>query len=217
MRPEREEMVKVKVCGITSHEDAHMAVSLGVDALGFIFAPSPRRIMPEEAGEIISRLPPFVKAVGVFVNEDEATIREIRKFCGLDLVQLHGDEPPEFCEALMPFSIKSFQVRGLSSLEGIHRYKGKIRAVLLDAYSPATRGGTGKPFDWTLASKAKAFEMPLILSGGLNPDNVRQAVKIVGPYALDLNSGVESRPGRKSRELLERCMENFLLKEVSYQ
>ena len=187
-----------------------MAVSLGVDALGFIFASSPRRVKPEQAREIIFRLPPFVKAVGVFVNEEEAAIRGIREFCSLDLVQLHGDESPEFCEALMPFSIKSFQVRDSASLEGIHRYKGKIRALLLDAYSPAMRGGTGKTFDWTFASKAKAFEMPLILSGGLNPDNVRSALEGVRPYALDLNSGVESSPGRKSRELLERCMENLL-------
>lgn len=200
-------MVRVKVCGITNMEDAHLAVSLGADALGFIFAPSPRRIDPDRANDILRGLPPFVQTVGVFVNEDMAVIRKIQRSCPLNLFQLHGDESPEFCEGLMPFSVKSFQVRNDSVSERIRAYRGKSRAVLLDAYSSHKRGGTGKVFDWNIALRAKALGVPLILSGGLNPENIRAAIESVSPYAVDLNSGVEESPGKKSPELLRRCME----------
>jgi len=201
-------MVRVKICGITNHRDASAAVEVGADAIGFIFAPSPRKITPEKTCDIIRAIPPFVQTVGVFVDEHPATIRQIIQFCGLDLVQLHGDEPPATCHGLMPRTIKVFRLKGQSGLQSIKPYYGKVRALLLDTDSETRRGGTGETFDWTLAIKAKEFGIPTILSGGLNPDNISEAISLVKPYAVDVNSGIEERPGKKNvslmRELVER-------------
>ncbi len=197
-------MVRVKVCGITNLEDAMMAVELGAHALGFIFAQSPRNINPEKAREIICQLPPFVQTVGVFVNEDEKVIREIVELCGLDLVQLHGEESVEVCSGLMPRVIKVIRVKGRASLLPIEQYKGKVRAILLDTWSAEAHGGTGKGFDWDLAVEAKQFGIPIILSGGLNPANIKEAIARVKPVAVDVNSGVEARAGKKRLALLEQ-------------
>ena len=202
-------MVKVKVCGITNAQDAFMAVELGVDILGFIFASSPRRVDPEKARKIISLLPPFVLTVGVFVNEEQAIMRRIKSFCGLDLVQLHGDEPPDVCREFMPHAIKAFRVTDESCLQCINQYEGKVRALLLDTYSEESRGGTGMTFDWDLAVKSKEPGIPVILSGGLTPSNIEEAVMTVNPYAVDVNSGVEERPGKKSPILLKRLIQNI--------
>jgi len=183
-----------------------MAVKLGVDAVGFIFAPSQRRIEPEKARAIISLLPPFLHTVGVFVNETPAVIRRIVEYCGIDLVQLHGDETPDTCVELMPRSIKAFQIRDESSLQSAESYSKKVRAFLFDAYSKEKRGGTGNTFDWDLAIRGKELGMPVILSGGLNPSNIESAIAAVRPYAVDVNSGVEEGPGRKSPILLEKLM-----------
>jgi phosphoribosylanthranilate isomerase len=198
--------VKVKVCGITNLEDASIAVELGVDALGFIFAPSPRQITPQKAREIICAIPPFVKTVGVFVNEASDTIREIMKHCGLDLIQLHGDESPAFCEELMPYTIKALRMKDESSLQTGQAYHGKVRALLLDTYSTEMAGGTGKTFDWELAIKAKKQGIPIILSGGLTPSNIAAAIHAVRPYAIDVNSGVEEYPGKKNHILMKAAM-----------
>ena len=125
-------MVKVKICGITNNHDADKAIELGADALGFVFASSPRQVTPEKAGNIIGAMPPFVKTVGVFVNEETAVIRDIIRFCGLDLIQLHGDEPPDVCEGFLPHTIKAFRLKDKSSLSPIKTYLGKVRAVLFD-------------------------------------------------------------------------------------
>ncbi len=202
-------MARVKICGITNHQDAALAVSLGVDALGFIFAQSPRRIAPEKARRIISIIPPFVKTIGVFVNENPVRIKEIIRFCGLDLVQLHGDESPDVCHELMPNSIKAFQFKDESNLQSIKPYDGKVKALLFDTYSEEGRGGTGKTFDWDLAVKGKESGIPIILSGGLTPLNIEEAVMTVKPYAIDVNSGVEERPGKKSPILIKRLMETI--------
>lgn len=202
-------MVKVKICGITDLQDALMAVELGVDTLGFIFAPSPREIVPEKARGIIRALPPFVKAVGVFVDEKKATIRQIMQFCGLDLVQLHGDEPPDVCHEFMPHTIKALRLKDDSSLLAIRHYKGRVRALLFDTYSKEGKGGTGKTFDWHLAARGKELGVPIILSGGLDPSNIRRAISAVSPYAVDVNSGVEERPGKKSPILMEKLMETI--------
>ena len=199
-------MVRVKVCGITNKHDAFMAVEMGVDALGFIFAPSPRRILPEDARRIIQCLPPFVQTVGVFVNENSARIREVIAFCGLDFVQLHGDESPKMCESLMPRCMKAVGVCSASSLQKIGTYGGKVRAVLLDACSDKKRGGVGETFEWDLALEAKSTGMPIILAGGLRPDNIEEAVLTVKPFAVDINSGIEERPGKKSRFLMSKIM-----------
>ena len=202
-------MLKVKICGITNHQDALMATELGADSLGFIFAPGPRRIDPETARRIISSLPPFVQTVGVFVDEDTAIMQQIVRFCGLNLVQLHGDESPEVCRTFMPHTIKAFRLKDESSLGSIMPYHGKVRAVLFDTFSEDKRGGTGKTFDWDLAVKGKQPGTPVILSGGLGPANIERAVSVVKPYAVDVNSGIEASPGKKSPDVMKKLMKTI--------
>jgi len=185
---------KVKVCGITNLEDALLSVKYGADALGFVFAESPRKVSPEVARDIILELPPFVLKVGVFVNSSLDEVREIRSFCGLDLVQLHGDEEPTYCSSLAPGVIKAFRVKDESVLSILPQYRAK--AYLLDAYDESRRGGTGKAFNWEIARRAKGLGW-IILSGGLTPNNVSEAILRAAPYAVDVSSGVESYPGKK--------------------
>lgn len=200
-------MVYVKVCGITNEEDARKAAALGADALGFIFAPSPRRIEPELAREIIGNLPPFLKSIGVFVDEELSTVREVMGRCSLDLVQLHGREPPAYCGELMPRALKAFRVRDESSLRPVEDYRGRIKGLLLDAYVGWTAGGTGRAFDWRIARKAGGLGMPLVLAGGLGPENIEEAIAAAQPYAVDVNSGIELYPGRKCHERMRKLME----------
>ena len=200
-------MIRVKICGITSLEDASLAVRLGVHALGFIFAPSPRQVSPDAVRDIVRGIPPLVQTVGVFVNDAPSRVREIMGFCGLDLAQLHGDESPDDCEALTPRVIKALRLKDESSLAAAETYRNKVRAVLLDSYMKGRRGGTGTTLDWDLAARALKIGIPVILAGGLNPGNVRMAVSVVRPFAIDVNSGVEERPGRKSPALMDRLME----------
>lgn len=202
-------MVKVKICGITNRRDAGLSVEMGADAIGFIFAPSPRRITPEKAREIIGGIPPFVQTVGVFVNERPDTVRRIMGFCGLDLIQFHGDESPEVCGDFMPHTIKAFRIRDRSVLQTINPYCGKISAMLLDTYVRETMGGTGKTFDWRTAVTGKVLGVPIILSGGLRPSNIVNAISEVNPFAVDVNSGIEERPGKKDHSLMEELMENI--------
>jgi len=199
--------VAVKICGITDYEDASIAVELGAGALGFIFADSPRQITPQKARDIIRAMPPFVKTVGVFVDEGPAAIKEMIHYCGLDLVQLHGDESPDLCCELMPYTIKALRIKDESSLRTSRIYQGKVRALLLDTYSKDKAGGTGKTFNWQLAIKIKKLGIPIILAGGLGPANIDGAVSTVRPYAVDVNSGVEERPGKKSHTLMKDLME----------
>ncbi len=203
-------MVRVKICGITSVEDALLAVELGASALGFIFYPkSPRFVSPLKAAAIRQQLPPFVSVVGVFVNETPERIEDIRRLVGLDLVQLHGDESPEMAAKFFPNVIKAFRVRQEGDLAKISFYRDNISAILLDTYVSGLPGGTGQVFDWSLAKKAKTFGLPIILAGGLRPDNVKQAVEEVRPYALDVSSGVEAFPGKKHPALLARLFANL--------
>ena len=191
-------MVRVKICGITSLEDALQAVQAGADALGFVFyEKSPRILSPEQAASIISGLPPFVQAVGLFVNADAGFVNDTADRCRLDLVQLHGDETTEYCEQIRRRVIKAFRIRDISSLDTVKEYR--VAGILLDAYSPRAYGGTGICFDWEIAGSAGDL-CPLILAGGLTPDNIREAVEKVAPYAVDVSSGVESSPGRKDHE-----------------
>ena len=199
--------VAVKICGITDPKDAWIAVELGAAALGFIFAASPRQITPQKARDITNAIPPFVKTVGVFVNEDPAVIKNVKHYCGLDLVQLHGDESPDLCAELMPYAIKALRIKDESSLRTARPYRGKVRALLLDTYSKDKAGGTGETFDWQLAIKIKKLGVPIILAGGLGPSNIEGAISIVRPYAVDVNSGVEKHPGKKSHTLIEGLMQ----------
>ena len=200
----------VKICGITEPDDAQKAVELGAAALGFIFASSPRRISPQTARRIIRALPAFVKSVGVFVNEKAEIIREHIHYCGLDLVQLHGDEPPDLCRDLMPYTIKALRIKDDPCLQLCAAYQTAVRALLLDTYAEDKAGGSGKTFDWRLAQTIKQTGIPVILSGGLGPTNIEEAIWVVGPYAVDVNSGVEERPGKKSHTLMQELMEKVM-------
>ena len=193
-------MVRVKVCGITNLDDALAAVSYGADALGFIFAPSPRQVEPAQVRDMAGRIPPFVTRVGVFVDETLETVRQLRTDCHLDAIQLHGREDDEYIAALGGQIIKAIRMKDTDSIkEGMY----PTASLLLDTYRPNQVGGTGHTFDWTLARKP-AQQRPVILAGGLNPDNIKQAIQTVGPYAVDVSSGVESAPGRKDHEKLAR-------------
>lgn len=191
-------MVRVKICGITSLEDALQAVQAGADALGFVFhEKSPRYLSPERAESIISELPPFVQAVGLFVNADAGFINDTADRCRLDLVQLHGDEPPDYCDLIRRRVIKAFRVKDITSLDPVRNYC--IAGILLDAFSPKAYGGTGLTFNWEVAQEAGQYGT-VILAGGLTPENVRQAVERVNPYGVDVSSGVETAPGMKDPE-----------------
>ncbi|MDH4101139.1 MAG: phosphoribosylanthranilate isomerase, partial [Nitrospirota bacterium] len=180
--------------------DALEAAHLGADALGFNFYPkSPRYIDPEKAREIIRELPPFVTVVGLFVNEDTVRVEEIADRCGIDILQFHGDETPEYCAGFSRRVIKAFRIKDREDLDYLRAFN--VSAHLLDAYSESAYGGTGKTFNWELAAEAKAMGR-VILAGGLTPRNVADAVGTVGPYAVDVASGVESAPGRKDPALM---------------
>ncbi|HEX7174393.1 MAG TPA: phosphoribosylanthranilate isomerase [Pyrinomonadaceae bacterium] len=191
-------MVKVKICGITNLSDALTAVEVGADALGFNFwAGSRRYLTPAAAREIVAQMPAGVMCVGVFVNE-AAPVDVERAAAEADVgaVQLHGEETPEFCAGVKGFEvIKAVRVGGGFRSEMVVRFA--TEAVLLDAYSESLSGGTGQTFDWALAKEARVHVKKLYLAGGLTPENVGAAVEQVGPYAVDVCSGVESAPGKK--------------------
>ncbi len=205
LKPENR-MVEVKICGVTNINDAYIAIECGVDALGFIFYPkSQRYVVPERAEEIIEKLPCEIVRVGVFVNHKIEEVKEIVKFCGLNLIQLHGDESPEYCAQ---FQISSL-IKAVSPLieEDIQKLKNyPVRAILVDARQPGNYGGTGKNSDWRLAIKIKEIH-PLILAGGLNNGNIRKAIETVRPQAVDINSGVEISPGKKDPDKLREIIE----------
>ncbi len=194
--------IKIKICGITNLEDAEAAVAAGADALGFVFyAKSPRSIEPAVAQRIIAQLPPFVLPVGVFVNHDQETIRNVFDECGLALAQLHGDETPTFCESLGRPVLRALRLRDRGSLLALAEYKGRmgVRGFVVDSFSSETYGGTGQTVDWSLAYEV-AQAAPILLAGGLTPGNVQEAVRRVQPYGVDVSSGVEGSPGKKDHE-----------------
>ncbi len=189
-------MVDIKICGVTNISDARLAVECGVDALGFIFYPkSQRYVEPAKAKEIIGELHHETMSVGVFVNHEVQEVKEIAQLCGLDLIQLHGDESPQYC-AQFPASslIKAVSCRTEEEVHELRNYS--VGAILMDARDPERYGGTGKNSDWRLAIRVKETH-PLILAGGLNKKNIRKAIETVRPQAVDINSGVEISPGKK--------------------
>ena len=201
-------MTRVKVCGITNLEDALAALDAGADMLGLNFYPrSPRYVTPEAARRVVERLPPGVECVGVFVNEDTpACVERIAREAGVGAVQLHGAETPEFCGGLNGLTtIKALRVGPDFTPETAAGYR--TDAVLLDAYVAGEWGGTGHTFDWALARRTREAVPRLFLAGGLNPDNAASAVAAVRPYAVDVCSGVETSPGRKSEQLMRRFIE----------
>src|SRR5512143_1482929 len=195
-------MIKIKICGITNLEDALAAAAAGADALGFNFyKKSPRCIDPSKEAEIIEQLPPFIVPVGIFVNEREDKIREILASTGIQAIQFHGDESPEFCQRFGARVIKAFQVKDKESLKNMAHYH--VGAFLLDSYRDGVRGGTGVTFDWHLAVVAKTFGK-VILAGGLTPENVAEAVKLVQPYGVDVAGGVEKEKGIKDHVKIKK-------------
>ncbi len=195
-------MVRIKICGITNLEDALLAAELGANALGFIFyAKSPRSVAPEAAREIIQQLPPFVVSVGVFVDAEAAAVQDLAARVGLDWVQLHGAETPEYCRSLGRRVLKGVRIKDEASLQDLQAYRGAVQAFLLDTYKKGQTGGTGETFDWHLAKAAQPYG-PIVLAGGLTPANVARAIKMAQPQAVDVASGVEAAPGRKDPEKL---------------
>lgn len=201
-------MVKIKVCGITNKEDALKAVVLGAWAIGFNFyKKSLRYINPRAAKGIIKTLPKKVIPVGVFVNDSEARVKRIAKLCGLKILQFHGDETPEFCKRFKGIlTIKAIRLKDRESLRNADCYKTNF--ILFDAYQKDLFGGTGKSFDWSLLRNKKGLGSKMILSGGLNPENIGKAISSVKAYAFDVASGVERRPGKKCQRKMKRFFDN---------
>lgn len=193
---------RIKVCGITCQEDARAAVAAGADGLGFIFVEqSPRLVEPDMVRAITGEFPPFVDSVGVFRDEEIEVVREIIHYCRLSLVQLHGVESPEYCREIPCKVIKAFAIHPESDPEELAAYAAAADGFLLDTYHKHLAGGTGVPFDWSIVERLKP-PGPLILAGGLTPDNVSEAIHLVRPFAVDVNSGVEYQPGRKDTDKL---------------
>ncbi len=195
-------MVRIKICGITNIEDALLSVDLGANALGFVFYKGSKRyIKPDNAQSIISKLPPFITTVGVFVNQELDEINKFKEKSGFDIAQLHGDESQDFCKKLGKDVIKAIRIRENLNPEEIESYPA--RAILFDTYSTTDYGGTGETLEWEIL-KDLDISKKIILSGGLTPENVTKAIQIVNPYAVDVSSGVEKYPGKKSPEKLKR-------------
>lgn len=187
--------VKVKICGLTNYEDAMAAADMGADMLGFNFYPkSPRYLKPDQAAEIINRLPAFVDIVGLFVNDPFERIEQIIEECQLDWVQLHGDESPKFCEQFQSFNVRTMKAIRVKDKKDIKRAGEYFTdAVLLDAFDPKKYGGTGLSFDWNIIGN---ITKRVFLAGGINAENVKKAVSL-GIYGIDVCSAIESKPGKK--------------------
>jgi len=197
--------MRVKICGITNLQDALDAISLGADAIGFIFAKSPRHVTIEKVKEITNQLPPFVTRVGVFVDQPLEEVNKTLVDCVLDTAQLHGKESVEYCKQVNRRVIKAFRIHDEKSLEHLKEYEDITASFLLDTFVPGMAGGTGQTFDWGLALKAKKMvKRPIILSGGINESNIMQAIKTVHPDGIDLSSGVEKSPGIKDYDKMRK-------------
>ena len=197
-------MTVVKVCGITNPGDARVAVDAGADAIGLVFAESPRRVSVEEARKISTALPNNVLKVGVFVDTEPEEVLRIARVVGLDLVQLHGDETPETVTAVRDGGVKvmkALRMRDAASLEAFDGYEADL--FLLDAYSEKARGGTGERFDWGMAKSIRGRDN-IVVAGGLGPENVREAVELFEPYGVDASSSLEEEPGKKNDERVRR-------------
>jgi phosphoribosylanthranilate isomerase len=194
-------MTLIKICGITSLEDARAAIDAGADALGFNFyKPSPRYITPQRAREIIEQLPESLMSVGVFVNEESQSVTDIANEAAITALQLHGDESPAYCQALVAdhFVIKTLAVSADFESRTVAEYK--VQAIMLDTRDNVLRGGTGRVFDWSIARRVRQLAPQLFLAGGLSPENIEEAVETVRPYAVDACSALEDSPGKKNHE-----------------
>ncbi|HEY8909317.1 MAG TPA: phosphoribosylanthranilate isomerase [Desulfosporosinus sp.] len=215
-------MVQVKICGIRSLEEARWASDAGADAIGFIFVPQSKRyIQPEQAREISLNLPPFMTRIGVFVNADPTIVAEIVQKCHLTAIQLHGTEAPEDYQRIGVPCVKAINIavddninsEELALQHPFENWIGMVQGILVDASYQGQLGGTGAPLPWDdpslqdLFNRIRSFDIPLILAGGLNPENVQRAIRAVNPYAVDVSSGVE-RLGTKNSDLVQSFVEN---------
>lgn len=201
-------MTRIKICGITNLEDALEAARLGVDMLGFIFYPKSKRyILPEKAFGVAKKLPPHIARVGVFVDEKRKDVLKAARSAMIDILQFHGDETPEYCDGFNSgFKvIKAFRLKNKEDLSRINEYN--VDFYLFDTYMPDIIGGTGKVFDRGIIKELK-FSKPVILSGGLTPDNVEDAIRQIAPYGVDISSGLEISPGKKDAGAMKRFVEN---------
>ncbi len=200
--------MRVKICGITNIEDALKVVYYGAWAVGFVFyKKSPRYVSPSKARKIIEALPPFVTPVGVFVDQSEKAVKDVCGFTRIKTVQFHGEESPLYCKRFGSYKIiKAFRVSSFIDIQRISKYK--VDSYLFDTYTEEEKGGSGKPFDWDILNHYK-FEKPVILSGGLNANNIKQALKILNPYAIDVSSGVEKSPGIKDPKQIRSFFETL--------
>ena len=204
---------RVKICGITCPEDALVAVKVGADAIGLVFyPPSPRYVELEQAVEIVASLPPFVTTVGLFVDADAETIAEVVNQVNIDLIQFHGNESADYCAQHARPWIRALRVQKDTDVAKEIMPFSAARGILLDAYRPDVPGGTGETFDWSLIPQG--FAQGIVLAGGLDADNVAQAVRQVHPYAVDVSSGVEAAPGIKDTDKMARFMESVRSGEV---
>lgn len=201
----------VKFCGITRIEDALFARDLGADAIGFIFAPSPRQVTVEQVQEITSRVDGITK-VGVFVNESVEMVERTRDLCHLDLVQLHGEESPEYCKHFAHGCTKAFRIKSAEDLAELDSYPMTWKN-LIDAFVPNKQGGTGKTIDANVLREIGNPEQ-IILAGGLNPDNIEKILKVIKPFGLDVSSGVEQSPGIKNHEKMRLFINQLKLFET---
>jgi phosphoribosylanthranilate isomerase len=206
-------MTKVKICGVTNIEDALLVTNLGAEFIGFnLFKDSPRKVAVNTARDIISKLPPFITPVGVFVDEELETAAKTAKKCDFKLVQLHGRETPDYCRQLFKLTampvIKAFRVKDESVLQEIPAYKELVKYILLDAYVPGEPGGTGETFNWDIALKAADIGIPAFLAGGLTPENVESAIEKVHPFGVDVCSGVERLQRRKDFDRMKAFIRN---------
>ncbi len=200
--------MKVKACGITRLEDALLAVDAGVWAVGFIFVKdTPRYIMPQKAAQIIKNLPEKVERFGVFADAEISEVIDISGSAGVTKIQLHGEESPGYCSKTGLMAgieiVKAIRIKDINDLELINRYREYVSYILLDTFARKQRGGTGKAFDWNIAKRAKLYNMPIILAGGLSPGNLDLAYREVNPFALDLSSGLEASKGIKDKEKIK--------------
>ena len=202
---------RAKICGITRVEEVHAVVNSGADAIGFVFYPlSPRSVSAEQASVLVQAIAPYVQVVGLFVNSSAREIQAILNTVALDILQFHGDESPEQCQSIAQQVgrrwYKAIQVKpGLDVVAEIQKYQqAGASAVLLDAWHPELKGGTGHSFDW---SSFPQLDIPLILAGGLNPDNIEDAIHTTAAFAVDVSGGVESAKGIKDQQLIERFMQ----------
>ena len=198
-------MTRVKICGITNCEDAKLACNSGADAIGLVFyPPSPRNVNIEQAKEIVDSLPPFTSSVALFVNETKETIEAVLNQVPIDIIQFHGDESPEFCASFSRQFIKAVRMKEGLDLYQVQEQYHEARGLLLDTYKKGVPGGTGESFDWHKVPHD--LKLPIILAGGLKPENIAEAIQQVNPYAVDVSGGVEASKGKKDSDKIKRFM-----------